>query len=50
MGHTILIASYFIFQDIVEYKVPRSEFLQDRNLDIKINGPLKFLKELGVEI
>ena len=50
VGHKILTASYFILQDKVEYKELGSEFLQNRNLDKKINRHLKLLKELGVEI
>ncbi len=50
VGHKILIASYFILQDKVAYTELGSEFLQNRNLDKKINRHLKLLKELGVEI
>jgi transposase len=50
VGHKILLASYFILQDKVAYKELGSEFLQNRNLDKKINRHLKLLKELGVEI
>ncbi len=50
VGHKILIASYFILKDKVAYKELGSDFLQNRNLDKKINRHLKLLKELGVEL
>ena len=50
VGHKILVAAYFILQDKVEYKELGEGFLQNRNLDKKINRHLKYLKELGVEV
>ncbi len=50
VGHKILVAAYFILQDKVEYKELGEDFLQNRNLDKKINRHLKYLKELGVEV
>ena len=50
VGHKILIASYFILKDKVEYKELGAEFLQSKKKDKQIASYTKKLKELGVEI
>jgi len=50
VGHKILVAAYFILKDKVAYKELGEDFLQNRNLDKKINRHIKQLKELGLEV
>jgi len=50
VGHKILIATYFILKDKVEYKELGYEYLQNIKKDKKINRYIKSLKELGYEV
>ena len=50
IGHKILVAAYFILRDKVAYKELGENFLQNRNLDKKINRHIKQLKQLGIEV
>lgn len=50
VGHKILIATYFILKDRVEYKELGYEYLQNLKKDKKIERHLKILKELGIEV
>ncbi len=50
VGHKILIATYFILKDKVDYKELGSEFLKEKNKDKKIGRYITLLKELGAEV
>ena len=50
VGHKILIATYFILKDKIEYKELGYDYLQNLKKDKKIERHLKILKELGIEV
>ncbi len=50
VGHKILVATYFILKDKVEYKELGAEFLQEKKKDKQIIRYTNLLKELGVEV
>lgn len=50
VGHKILIATYFILKDKVEYQELGYEYLQNLKKDKKIDRHIRILKELGVEV
>ena len=50
VGHKILIATYFILKDKVEYKELGAQFLIKRKKDKQAQYYLKKLKDLGIEL
>lgn len=50
VGHKILIATYFVLKDKVEYQELGYEYLQNLKKDKKIDRHIKILKELGIEV
>jgi transposase len=50
VGHKILIASYYILKDKVEYKELGADYLESRRKSKKVDRYMKRLKEMGYEI
>ena len=50
VGHKILIATYFILKDKVEYKELGSEFLNNKKKSKQIQHHLNRLKALGYDV